>query len=182
MRQALSTKSIARWLALSPEELLANCKQSRYQGSGPGGQKRNRVYSGNRLTHSESGLTSEAVDSRESNRNTLEALRKLRLEIGLCVRPRVDEEGDGEGEENLREIKSFSFPPFRAQVSASHFDFPIFVFRAIYFLILNRGQVGDTAKNLGCTASALARFLKIEKSVWARAKEVREEFGMHGLK
>ncbi len=173
MRPALSAESIARWLALGPEELIASCKQSRYQGSGPGGQKRNRVYSGSRLNHAESGLTSEAVDSRESNRNTLEALRKLRLEIALCIKP---------GEEMVNTIKIFSAPSFRTEVSASHFDYPIFVFRAIYFLIKNRGQVSDTAEDLGCTASALARFLKIEKAVWARAKEVREEFGLHALK
>ena len=57
------------------------CAQARFQGSGPGGQKRNRVYSGVRLTHEESRLTAESVDSRVVG-NDGEVLRACTLNGG----------------------------------------------------------------------------------------------------
>jgi hypothetical protein len=82
-RESLSAAEAWAWLSLPPENLLKDCGQARFQGSGPGGQKRNRVYSGVRLTHVPSGLTAECVDSRASGRNVGEALSRLRLVIAL---------------------------------------------------------------------------------------------------
>ena len=76
------------WLSLPPETLIKDCGQARFQGSGPGGQKRNRVYSGVRLTHGPSGLTAECVDSRASGRNVGEALSRLRWRPRLLRRGR----------------------------------------------------------------------------------------------
>jgi hypothetical protein len=44
------------------------------------------------------------------------------------------------------------------------------------------GQLAPAASALGCTPSALTRFLKEEKSVWARAREIRMANGLHPLK
>jgi hypothetical protein len=61
--EAIAAEAAWAWLSLPPDALLKQCRQSRFQGSGPGGQKRNRVYSGVRLSHAGSGLTGECVDS-----------------------------------------------------------------------------------------------------------------------
>ncbi len=181
--------SVCRWLALPPEELLKACKQARFQGSGPGGQKRNRVYSGIRLTHEASGLYVESDASRESRRNLEDALHRLRIELALSV---LSEKGGKakqpvttENQDQAWVIEStaaFQHPDFRTQASPSHVDFPILALRAIYFLNKYDGQIAAAAKSLNCTASALTRFLKLDKTVWTAARRIREAHGLHPLK
>lgn len=184
MRTAIDPASASRWLALSPEDLLRACKQSRYQGSGPGGQKRNRVYSGIRLVHEPSGLSIEADARRESRRNLEDALHRLRLELALSVSalPVPGAVPEGVDASGLEASPAFTSPVFRAQVSPTHADFPIFALRAVYFLDRHRGQAAAAAQAMGCTASTLARFLKTDKALWTRAREIREAHGLHPLK
>jgi len=73
----------ARILAQDDESLLRECERTSFQGSGPGGQKRNRVLSGVRLVHRPTGLRAESSDRRESKRNFDSALQRLRLELAL---------------------------------------------------------------------------------------------------
>jgi hypothetical protein len=162
------------WLALPPDALLKACGQARFQGSGPGGQKRNRVYSGVRLTHPASGLTAESVDSRESLRNLHAALARLRLGLALSAAlPGCD---PAEAEARAPQ------PPFRADANPAREGFPGFALRALHLLAWNRGQLAPAAAALGCSASALTRFFKADKSVWARARAIREANGLHPLK
>lgn len=158
------------WLTLPPESLLKQCRQSRFQGSGPGGQKRNRVYSGVRLTHEDSGLTGECVDSRASGRNVGEALARLRMRLALAAAATTGGRDPAPGS------------GFRAAANPSHPDYPRFALRALLQLSGNGGQVAPAAVALACTASALTRFLKGDKAVWARAREIRTAHGLHPLK
>lgn len=157
------------WLAAPPEELLGECRQSRFQGSGPGGQKRNRVYSGVRVTHGPSGLSAESVDSRASARNLGEALARLRLSLALAG-------SLGAGADPAPGL------PFRSKASPSHPDYARGALRALALLRSHAGQLAPAAAGLGCTPSALTRFLKEEKAVWARAREIRIGNGLHPLK
>lgn len=166
--------SAYRWLSLPPEDLMRACRQARFQGSGPGGQKRNRVYSGIRLTHAESGLTAESVDGRSSHRNLLDALARLRLNMALTA----SLSGCGPDEA----AAAIPGAPFRPGANPSHADFPGFALRALHRLSWSRGQIAPAAEGLGCTASALTRFLKADKAVWSRARELRERHGLHPLK
>jgi hypothetical protein len=163
--------SAYRWLALPPEELLRACGQARFQGSGPGGQKRNRVYSGVRLTHPESGLTAESVDSRASLRNLHAALARLRMNLALSASlPGCDP-------------AAVQAPAaFRAGANPGHADFPLFVLRALHLLAWHQGQIAPAAAALDCTASALTRFFKSDKGVWAKARAIRAANGLHPLK
>jgi hypothetical protein len=162
------------WLAAPPEALLKTCVQARFQGSGPGGQKRNRVYSGVRLTHAASGLTAESVDSRASLRNLHAALARLRLNMALSAAlPGCDP-----AEADARSPQ----PPFRAEANPGHGDFPRFALRALHLLAWHRGRLAPAAAALDCPASALTRFFKADKGVWARARAIREANGLHPLK
>jgi hypothetical protein len=163
-----------RWLALSPVELLRQCRQARFQGSGPGGQKRNRVYSGVRVTHAESGLAAESVDSRASLRNLEAAVARLRMSLALSA-SYLDRHPD----ECLAEVPQ---PTFRVGASASHEDYPRFLLRAMHRLAWHKGQVAAAAAALDCTASALTRFFKADKAAWARTRGIRAENGLHPLK
>lgn len=166
------------WLELPPEALLKACRQSRFQGSGPGGQKRNRVYSGVRLTHGPSGLTGECVDSRASARNVGEALARLRLNMALAAVIPAPRNAD------VTEAPADPDPgaPFRVACNPSHADYPRFALRALFMLQGHGGQLAAAAEALGCTASALTRFLKAEKAVWAKARDIRTANGLHPLK
>jgi hypothetical protein len=157
------------WLSEPPEALLEECRQSRFQGSGPGGQKRNRVYSGVRVKHSPSGLTAESVDSRASARNLGEALSRLRLALALAGSAGADAD-------------PAPGVPFRSGASPSHPDYARCALRALALLRAHAGQLAPAAAALGCTPSALTRFLKEEKAVWARAREIRLGHGLHPLK
>jgi len=175
------------WLSLPPDSLLKQCLQARFQGSGPGGQKRNRVYSGVRLTHPPSGLSAESVDSRASARNLGEALSRLRLAIALAAVP-VDAVAGGNDPGNA-EVTRGGGPgdpdpatPFRSGANPSHPDYARGALRALSLLRSHAGQLAPAAAALGCTPSALTRYLKEEKSVWARTREIRIANGLHPLK
>lgn len=165
-----TAEDLSGWLALDPEALLRRCAQTPFQGPGPGGQKRNRVYSGVRLTHGDSGMTGECVDSRASARNVGEALDRLRLRLALAAASAPEAADPAPGS------------AFRAAANPAHPDYARFALRALILLAGNGGQIAPAAAGLGCTASALTRFLKGEKAVWARAREIREANGLHPLK
>jgi hypothetical protein len=170
----LAASDAYRWLALTPDDLLRQCRQARFQGSGPGGQKRNRVYSGVRVSHQDSGLSAESVDSRASLRNLYAAVERLRM--GLALSASLT---DGDPAQSAAGSPQATF---RAGASASHEDYPRFLLRALHQLAWHRGQLAPAAAALGCTASALTRFFKADKAAWAKAREIREANGLHALK
>jgi protein subunit release factor B len=47
------------------------------RGSGPGGQHRNKNYTGIRISHGESGATGEATDSKSQDKNLTNAFKRL---------------------------------------------------------------------------------------------------------
>lgn len=217
-----SIAALTSWLALEPEALLRRCDQTPFQGPGPGGQKRNRVYSGVRLRHAESGLSAEASERREARRNLADALHRLRLAMALALPVSVaDSSGPmsseavttdsrltgagsvesgssgavsagtgstGTGDSGSESSGAAPLPPvpggiaFRPGAKASHADYPRLAFAALLALDLRRGRLAEAAAGLGCSASALARFLAADKRVWARAQEIRKRNGLHALK
>ena len=170
----LPPASAYRWLALSEADLLKQCRQARFQGSGPGGQKRNRVYSGVRVTHAASGLSAESVDSRASLKNLGAAVSRLRMGLALAAAY-----AERDPQACLAESPQ---PPFRAGANPAHRDYPLFLLRALHLLAWNGGQLAPAAEALGCTASALTRFFKADKAAWAKARGIREANGLHPLK
>ena len=166
-------ETLAAWLALEPAQLLRRCAQAPFQGPGPGGQKRNRVYSGVRLLHAESGLVAEASERREARRNLEDALHRLRMAMALSPAPAPPDSVPA---------AVLPGPAFRPDASPLHPDFPRLVLRALHALDARGGRVSETAAALGCTASALTRFLAADKAVWAAARALRERHGLKPLK
>jgi hypothetical protein len=82
----LSPAGAYSFLTIDDKLLAHACRIEAYQASGPGGQKRNRTYSAIRLTHSATGISVIAEESRSQNENRLKALRRLRMAIALRVR------------------------------------------------------------------------------------------------
>jgi hypothetical protein len=204
---APSLEAIRGWLALEPSELLRACVQSPFQGPGPGGQKRNRVYSGVRLSHPGSGLAAEASENREARRNLEDALHRLRLAMALSLPLAPAREPPlpagstapasggtaGPAPARLAANAESAVPPrqgrraepaprIRIDANPRHADFPRFVLEALAALDDAEGRLSGSAGNLGVTASSLTRFLRSEKAVWARAQEIRKRHGLHPLK
>lgn len=207
--QPPAAPALAAWLALAPEALLRECDQSPFQGPGPGGQKRNRVYSGVRLRHAPSGLSAEASERREARRNLEDALHRLRLALALALppsgaaadpepgaspaappgapapwtpRPPSTKPAEYRILEDTLAAALAAFPAFRPGANPAHADFPRFAFAALLALDRGGGRPAEAAAALGCTASALTRFLAADKRVWARAQEIRARRGLHPLK
>ena len=178
-------KTLARWLALEPEQLLRRCAQSPFQGPGPGGQKRNRVYSGVRLVPCQSGFSAEASERREARRNLEDALHRLRLAMALS---RDLPEPLGRGYRGL-----WSPAPVRrrgifpAPVSVPMPALPRRFPRAWCCgrstpWMPAAGASPRPPPTLSCSASALTRFLAADKAVWTRTQAIRERHGLKPLK
>jgi ribosome-associated protein len=76
--------------ALADEALLAECEETFFIGSGPGGQHRNKTESGVRLSHPPTGVTVTATERRSQLQNRGAALERLRARLeALAHQPRV---------------------------------------------------------------------------------------------
>src|SRR3954471_1243678 len=75
---------------MSEEDLLAECREDHYRGSGPGGQKRNKTSNGVRILHLPTGVIATATESRSLKENRLFAIRRLRIKLASEVREPVD--------------------------------------------------------------------------------------------
>lgn len=67
-----------RSLALPGEALAAECEETFFVASGPGGQHRNKTESGVRLLHRPTGVVVTATERRSQSQNRSAALVRLR--------------------------------------------------------------------------------------------------------
>jgi ribosome-associated protein len=79
-----------RALSLADAALLAECQETFFVGSGPGGQHRNKTESAVRLVHLPTGVAVTATERRSQARNRAAALERLRAALlPLSRRPAV---------------------------------------------------------------------------------------------
>src|SRR4051795_1851077 len=79
-----------RWLDLTDDALLSDCRFDAFRGPGPGGQKRNKTSNSIRLTHTPTGISVVAGESRSQSENKSRALRRLKLRLAVDVRHAID--------------------------------------------------------------------------------------------
>ncbi len=85
-RRALARRA----LALPDAALLAECQETFFVGSGPGGQHRNKTESAVRLVHLPTGIAETAPERRSQARNRSAALERLRAALApLTRRPAI---------------------------------------------------------------------------------------------
>lgn len=172
------------WLALSDEELLAQCRVERFRVSGPGGQHRNKTDSAVRLTHTPSGVQGYASERRSQHQNRSEALKRLRREIALQARRPL-------------ELELYHPPPAlqrmlprgvraegskRERVGPRHREFWTGARALLDLLDASDGAVSDAAALIGCSTGQLVKLLNSEPHLWAAANRIRERRGLRPLR
>jgi len=167
-----STQSAPRWLDLSEDALLEDCRFDLFRGPGPGGQKRNKTSNTVRLTHVPTGIQVLAGESRSQAENKMRAVRRLKLRLAAAIRHAIDP-------------RFFEPPPWFSQVTqggrlaVSHRNEHYARTAALVLDLLDsrQGSIGDVGKLLGVTTSSLVKFLAAEPEFWSAANAIRKSSG-----
>jgi hypothetical protein len=166
-----------RWLDLSEQALLEDCRFDAFRGPGPGGQKRNKSSNSIRLAHAPTGITVIAGESRSQVENKLRAIRRLKLRLATDIRRPIDP-------------RFFEPPPWfkdvtqlgRLAVSHRNEHYARTAALVLDLFDSRRGNVGDVAKLLGVSTSSVVRFLAEEPQLWAAANAIRQNCGQTPLR
>ncbi len=161
---------------LTDEQLLAQCREDRYRGSGPGGQKRNKTSNAVRLAHLGTGLLVTATEARSLMENQKRALHRMRLKLAIEVREAV-------------ELLRFEPPDWlltirrqsRLEVSGHHPLYPAAIGLALDLLEALSGNPAAVAANLGISTSALIKLLESDPHAWTAANNIRGKNGAGAL-
>ncbi len=157
---------------LSEEALLQECTLRRTRASGPGGQHRNKVSTAVVLTHSPTGVSARATESRQGETNRRMALRRLRLALAVAER---------------RKFVAPS-PLWRSRVRAGrvavnpgHADVPPLLAEALDALLAHAWQGVEAALVLEITQTQLVRLLALQPTALAVWNGERERLGLSPL-
>ena len=161
--------------ALAPGTLSTDCDTRFTRRSGPGGQNRNKVETAVILTHRSTGIAAEASERRTQGANLRAAVFRLRLNLALRVRSRVEP----------------CAPPStlwqsrcrggRIIVNPTHDDFPALLAEALDRLALSGFEPKPAAAALGCTPSQLIKLLKDEPRALLLVNGQRQALGLRPL-
>ncbi len=157
-------------LSLSPQEFLSECQLSTYQGSGAGGQKRNKVKSGIRLTLVGSDYTVTYCEKRSARENPLVAVDKLKILLALSERHL---------EGNAEELE---FPGSSTKINLKNKEYPMFIKNVLDVLRVKKGEMRKTAEVFGISSSALNKVFHKDKRLLEKVQGMRREFGMGVLR
>lgn len=172
------------WLALSDDELLAQCRFERFRVSGPGGQHRNKTDSAVRLTHEPTGVVGFASERRSQHQNRSAALARLRRSIALEVRTELALEMYHPPHALQRVLpRSVESEVARKErVGPKHREFWTGVGPLLDLFDATQGSTADCASLLGCSSNQLTKLFASETHLWAAANTIRERNGLKPLR
>jgi hypothetical protein len=161
---------------LTPEALVAQCREDHYRGSGPGGQKRNKTSNGVRLVHEPTGLIATATEARSLKENRIHAIHRLQLKLATDIREPID-------------LATFTVPDWfvsvrhgtRVEVSHHHSLYTPVAGLILDLLNATSGNPAAVAANLGLSTSAVIKLLDRDPHLWTTANRIRAEFGLGPL-
>jgi hypothetical protein len=158
---------------MSSDELLRDCDVTHGRGSGPGGQRRNKVQTAVRLTHRPTGITAAASERASQARNLSAAVFRLRVKLALDYR-------------TTRTMPSELWVQRTRQgriaCNLEHDDFPTMLAEALDHVIQQRGDVRRAAAALAVSPTQLLRFVAGEPQALLRVNAIRQKRGLHPLK
>lgn len=144
--------------ALPEERLLERVRIERTRGSGPGGQHRNKVSTGARLTDGPSGLVARADERRSFEDNRRVGLQRLRMALARDVRVAWTA---GRGPSDLWARRTGAG---RLGVNPSHPDAAALLAEALDALAVDDDPAA-AAGRLGVSTSRYVKVLKLEPEV-----------------
>ena len=157
------------WLRLDDAALLKDCRQERYRGSGPGGQRRNKVETAVRLHHRPSRLVSQAEESRSPEVNRRRALRRLRERIALEFRTQFDLEAPALPAEFLAQRGRNG----SLSVNPDNRAYPVIVATMLDALESASWSYAQAAQALGLTTSQVLRFLRSDPHIMRTVRQTQ---------
>lgn len=138
------------YLKMSLDQLLAACTLKGFQGSGPGGQHRNKTNTGVQLALREYNLEIKSSEGRSAKENKVHALHRMQMALALQVREKPQE-------------PEMSFPGSNGHIQTSNPLFPLFVAHVFDRMEQKNGDTREAAKAFGLTPSALTKILRQHK-------------------
>jgi len=162
---------------LSEDLLLADCRVERLRGRGPGGQHRNKVETGIRLTHRPTGTVATALERRQLEQNRARAVHRLRVALAVGVRTPGGRAGGPSARWRGRVGGG------RIAVNPAHDDFPPLLAEAMDAVTAaGSGDVAAAAAGLGVSTSQLVKLLKLEPAALERVNQDRAAAGRPRLR
>lgn len=151
------------------DQLLAACTQKGFQGSGPGGQHRNKTNTGVQLNLREYNLEIKSCEGRSAKENKTHALHKMQMAIALNVRETPPD-------------TEMPFPGSNGHIQPSNPQFPIFVAHVFDRMAQKNGDTKEAAQTFGLTPSALVKILRQNKACAEKLQGQRIAGGKSRLK
>ena len=139
------------------DELLGACTLKGFQGSGPGGQHRNKTNTGVMLTLRQYNLEIKSCEGRS-------ALRKMQMALALKVRetpPTVE----------------IPFPGSNGHIQPSNALFPLFIAHVFDRMAQKNGDTKEAAQAFGLTPSALVKIIRQDKACAEKLQNSRQAQG-----
>lgn len=155
---------------MNNQSLLEACTVRGYQGSGPGGQHRNKTNTGVKLSFAPFNLEIRCCEDRSAQVNRTLALGRMRLRIAIEIR------------EVPTPVPPIPFPGSAGRVSPENPLFPLFVADCLDRIAEATGDHRPAAKAWGISSSALLRILFQEKAIIEATQKIRQQAGLGPLK
>ncbi len=158
------------YLRLPLDELLRACSLKGFQGSGPGGQHRNKTNTGVCLRLAPYNLEIKSCESRSVSENKTHALHRLRLSLALNVR------------ETPKPESQLKFPGSNGRIQPSNPGYAQFIADVLDITEVNGGDTKIAAKAFGLSPTALTKILHADKHVLKAMQDIRAKKGKPPLK
>ena len=154
------------YLKMNLDELLRACSLKGYQGSGPGGQHRNKTNTGVHLSLQQYNLEIKSSESRSAKENKIHALHRMQMALALNEEPPAVE---------------MKFPGSNGHIQPSNPQFPLFVAHVFDIMATKNGDTKAAAAAFGLSPSALVKILRQDKACAAKLQGNRVENGKSKL-
>lgn len=151
------------------DELLAACSQKGFQGSGPGGQHRNKTNTGVQLNLREYNLEIKSCEARSAKENRVHALHRMQMAIALHVR-------------EAPSSPEIPFPGSNGHIQPSNPQFPLFIAHVFDIMATKSGDTKAAAQAFGLSPSALVKILRQDKACAEKLQKQRIAGGKQKLK
>lgn len=162
---------------LPPERLMEQCRWDAFRGPGPGGQKRNKTSSAVRVTHTPTGISAVATESRSQHRNRTAAFERLRRRLAFELREPLPDEGAP----NTSLLAPWADGNGKLQLSLRDSSYVSLMGILLDVLLKTNASVSEAAAYLGMTTASLVRFLQRDEELLAHVNRLRRQNGLRAL-